>query len=280
MQFQTLSVTPEIASRWLESNDKNRRISWLHVRKLAQIMQSGAWALNGQTVSFDDNGRLLDGQHRLNAVVQSGMTVPMAIAVGVNDPEAFKTYDELQLKRGAHHIAGMMGVADANKVAACARIVLAWEKANTPDQFAAFVRQGFNDARGSDIAEKAHAIEGKVRDAHNAIGKSLPKSSGAESVVLAMLVIFFDEAPLSATLFANKLKSGVCHSSEDPCLHLRDRLIAGRGSTPAKEWKSTLAALMVKAFNAHCEGRHIKALRFRQEGPRQESFPKLSKRAC
>lgn len=75
-----VKVTPEMADELLALNDeKNRRLSRHTVEKYAEDMSSGRWGrtnTNPIGVMVDDNGRivsLLDGQHRLAAVVMSGV---------------------------------------------------------------------------------------------------------------------------------------------------------------------------------------------------------------
>lgn len=275
MHFQTMSVTPELASIWLKKNDKNRNISAVHVKKLAHEMAHGGWVLNGQTVSFDDGGRLLDGQHRLSAVVMSGCTVPMAIAVGVSDPEAFKTYDATALKRGAHHVAQVMGVKNANKVSAAARVIMCWEAAQSPSQFASMLRTGMRELQPAEVAEKACELQEELIEAGSMINLRLSRASGAGTLVEAILVLLNRADPVGCASFTKKLNTGMFDSAEDPCLHLRDRIIAGRGSVSANAWRPTLAALMIKAFNYHRRGLPLKSLRWRQEGDNPESFPKI-----
>jgi hypothetical protein len=76
-------MTPRKAKKLLESNTANRTIRAAHVDALAREMQAGNWQLNGETIIVDEHGELLDGQHRLSAVVQSGCTVDMFVARGV-----------------------------------------------------------------------------------------------------------------------------------------------------------------------------------------------------
>jgi hypothetical protein len=104
MNYQTMIVTPEMAQQWLDNGGKNRKLSKLHVNRLAQEIVKGRWVFNGQTISFSAEGKLLDGQHRLNAVIQSGVTIPMSISFGVADERAFETYDVVQKSRGAYDI--------------------------------------------------------------------------------------------------------------------------------------------------------------------------------
>lgn len=66
-------VTPVIAAKWLdEYNGSNRRQRPPHVRKITNAMTDERWLFAGDPIRFDRNGNLLDGQHRLQGVVESG----------------------------------------------------------------------------------------------------------------------------------------------------------------------------------------------------------------
>ena len=80
-----IDLTPEMAEDWLtHCNTHNRRLIDAHVELLAQEMKAGRWQLTHQGVAFSPQRVLLDGQHRLWAVVLSGVTVPMRVFV--NEP--------------------------------------------------------------------------------------------------------------------------------------------------------------------------------------------------
>ena len=55
-------------------------------------MQNGEWKLNGKSICFDWNGRLLNGQHRLSAVVRSGVPLTTLVVRGL-DPALVPTQD-------------------------------------------------------------------------------------------------------------------------------------------------------------------------------------------
>ncbi|MBN2129326.1 MAG: hypothetical protein JW741_07505 [Sedimentisphaerales bacterium] len=80
-------ITPEMACRWLEqANFQNRRVNEAKVRKLATDIRSGKWGLTHQGIAFDTHGVLIDGQHRLWAIVEADQDVTMW--VGFNfDPK-------------------------------------------------------------------------------------------------------------------------------------------------------------------------------------------------
>jgi len=74
-----MEVTPDMASRWLEGNTHNRRINQAHVNRLCAEMKSGRWRLTHQGLAFSASGTLLDGQHRLWAIVLSNTAVKMRV---------------------------------------------------------------------------------------------------------------------------------------------------------------------------------------------------------
>lgn len=86
-------ITPEIAEQMLACNvDRNRNISMLRVRMYAHDMQSDKWMDNAETIKFDSEGHLIDGQHRLKAIIYSGKTVRLWVARGMS-ADAFDTID-------------------------------------------------------------------------------------------------------------------------------------------------------------------------------------------
>ncbi len=79
-----IDVTPEMATQWLEHNSNNRPVVDAHVDYLAGEMKAGRWKLTHQGIAFSPKRVLLDGQHRLWAIMMSGATLPMRVFV--NEP--------------------------------------------------------------------------------------------------------------------------------------------------------------------------------------------------
>lgn len=77
---EVVDVTPAIAERWLKKNaEDNRPISWPRVEMFATDMREGNWVLTHQGICFNAEGFLVDGQHRLQAVLSSQATVKMLV---------------------------------------------------------------------------------------------------------------------------------------------------------------------------------------------------------
>lgn len=78
MQMKYKTITPEMAEQMLKTNENNRPISWKTVEAYARDMQNGKWTeSNSAAISFSTEGRLQDGQHRLNAIILAGKPVAM-----------------------------------------------------------------------------------------------------------------------------------------------------------------------------------------------------------
>ncbi len=86
-------IDPDTAMTWLRRNKINRRVSNTAVARYASDMTAGFWPYTHQGIAFDRHGYLLDGQHRLHAIVQSGCTIAMQVTVNM-DPTARKAIDQ------------------------------------------------------------------------------------------------------------------------------------------------------------------------------------------
>lgn len=78
-----MDVGPERARQWLENNFRNRPLKDDVVAAYARDMLNGVWVSTHQGVAFNDRDELIDGQHRLHAVMRSGVTVRMMATFGL-----------------------------------------------------------------------------------------------------------------------------------------------------------------------------------------------------
>lgn len=83
MEIQIESVTPDKATRWLNLNKSNRKMRTGVSEKYADDMRNGRWTSCPEPIAFYVDGDLADGQHRLWAIVDSGMTIRFPIARGL-----------------------------------------------------------------------------------------------------------------------------------------------------------------------------------------------------
>jgi len=87
-----VNVTPDMARAWLDFNNFNRPKKPDVVAKYVRQIREGRWRLTHQGLAFTDEGVLLDGQHRLFALIECGVSLP--IRVFLNEPvENFAVID-------------------------------------------------------------------------------------------------------------------------------------------------------------------------------------------
>lgn len=84
MDLSIETITPSQAEKYLQRNINNRPLRRSLVNQYAKDMAAGNWRLTHQGAAFNCDGTLLDGQHRLAAIIQSGVPVQMLVARGVD----------------------------------------------------------------------------------------------------------------------------------------------------------------------------------------------------
>lgn len=85
-------ITPEIAKVFLEGNEINRNISKKGCGGIVRDLKNGLWDIGATPeITFDVTGRLLDGQYRLTAIIESG--VPAALTVHRGAPIGTHIFD-------------------------------------------------------------------------------------------------------------------------------------------------------------------------------------------
>ena len=112
--FVTENITPERAEAYLGTSRGNRPLSKIFVHSFADTMKKGRWMLNGVPIIFDEDGCLIDGHHRLEAVREAKIPVRFDVVRGVPS-DAFTTYD-VGRHRNIGQILAMQGVKNYNIV--------------------------------------------------------------------------------------------------------------------------------------------------------------------
>jgi hypothetical protein len=118
--LKVVLVTPETAALWLERNVHNRRLRQPKVDEMSRDMAAHRWGFAADPIRFDWNGNLIDGQHRLHAVIKSGTSQPMVLATGL-DPQVMHVIDT-GAKRSSGDAFALDGDRDAVHLAAAVRL--------------------------------------------------------------------------------------------------------------------------------------------------------------
>lgn len=124
-------VDPATAAQWLSCNTNNRPIRRNVLASYVRDMKAGQWQLTGEAIKFAFDGSLLDGQHRLEAVVRSGQTVQMFVISGL-DPHTRDVMDT-GAKRTTADVLKMEGQHHSVPLAAGGRVAIRFERGNADD---------------------------------------------------------------------------------------------------------------------------------------------------
>ena len=214
---EDILITPEIASLILEKHNlSNRHISTNIVDQLCADMRHGRFkADNGETIIFSKEGLLNDGQHRLSAVVKSGIGQVFTIAFG-RDRASRLTVDT-GIKRTIGHVLGLLGKPYGNTLAAAAKRVESFR--NTGN----ITSSGrVSSARTLEIIDGDVLLDEVAAWAHNHSFKALrlPPSEIATSFYL-----FSEKAPRQAKQFFEALREGYGLEKGSPIATLRTKLL-------------------------------------------------------
>lgn len=114
-------ITPEIAKHYLSFNTKNRKKSEKGIKFLVNQMEKGSFIENGESIVFDKNMQLTDGQHRLMAIIKSGKSYHIPVVKGVA-VKSMATYDTGK-NRSAGDVLSLNGFKQSTKISAFIKII-------------------------------------------------------------------------------------------------------------------------------------------------------------
>ena len=185
------------------------------VRAYAADMSAGNWQLTGESIKFAAGGALLDGQHRLRAVIESGATVYMFVTRGLQI-EAQDVMDT-NVKRGAQDMLAMYGHANASLAASAAKWVIFYEE----DRL--YTDRATRNVSHSDVL--AFTADNDAYAEAVAFASGIRKHIDLQPSILAAAVYITHGVDAESSLeFFARLADGIGLPAGSPILALRSRL--------------------------------------------------------
>lgn len=263
-----MELTPEIALRWLnDHNTHNRPLRQHLVQKYAQAMARGEWILTAEPIAFsrpyrdsehkDQGVTLINGQHRLWAVVESGVAIQATVWWGC-EPEEFSVIDQNAPRTFGDVLATTRKeLPDPTAIAAVAKNVL---------RYAFGLRGGLHTGAGhlayKHIEKLMKAFEPEVLAVveYRRRLKKMASRTVTSTLFLAHLV-----NPAMTARIVEQLHDAVGFTERDPirALHL---YLAGRALNPMRDSEEAAHYKVCHAICARLRGDHIKVLRLTTEG--------------
>lgn len=217
-------IDPHLAAEYLERNTLNRAVRAAKVAEYAADMRLGRWHDTGQGIIFDETGTLIDGQHRLLAIIESGIGVHMDVIRGVS--RSAMAYIDVGAKRSTndylhlHH-----GVPDSNRVGGAIKSIL-----STCFWFQNFVVKG-------ETAFLVYKRFGKeIHQTTSEIGNFKP---AMKSWIIGTIAFARKSHPEEMSKFAKGIGNGENLKKGDPAFAVRNWLIGNAVKTMNAGYKRT-----------------------------------------
>lgn len=121
METRLETITPEKALSLLKNNTKNRSLNKDLVLFYADQMLKNQWKITGQGISISDNNILIDGQHRLAAIVKSNIAQIMNVTYGLLYEDVYSVYDTGK-SRNAKDVLYVNNVKHASHISSSVRL--------------------------------------------------------------------------------------------------------------------------------------------------------------
>lgn len=149
MRAEIKMITPEFATELLKMNVGNRRLKSIKNVYVGQML-NGEWKENGEAIIIDVNGFVKDGQHRLNAVIESKHSYLCPIIYDVR-PDVMDTIDT-GTNRSMSDVLNLNGFQYYTEIASLTKSIISYNQGKI----------GFNRQAGSDRASKKTYISNNM----------------------------------------------------------------------------------------------------------------------
>lgn len=258
MKAELKTITPEIAANMLEANTSNRPLTEVNVAGLVKEMKGGRWKVNGDMIRFSDSNIIIDGQHRLHAVVRSGITIQSWVMDGLPS-DVFDTID-VGKRRSAGDTLGCRGEINACRMAAALIMIDKYMTGRVEKSIQ------YSNTEVEGLLGKYPDVRESLMTTMNGKGLLLP------SILDACHYLFSKKDPVMTEGFMEKIFKGVGLEEGDPWYVLRERLLTNSIAN-AKLSKAFMMALCIKAWNAARQGKRITKLQLNLVDGKMGVFP-------
>lgn len=277
-----MDVTPVIASKFLAKNTHNRRAKFQVINRYMRDMQAGDWRYDGTPIRFTglfdpesdvsewpSDAYLIDGQHRLQAIVKSGVTIRLLVATGL-DGRVQETID-VGAKRTINDALTLMGKKNVGALASALRSHWALKTENLRTNYGASVPELLEWFENNPALEESLLVAKRFSDIFGSTFAGMVAAIDYE-----MSSIDQEEA----TEFWEALRNGVYSDGRaleegNPILVLRRQLLTKPFKGKGQEEKKKFYVWIAKTWNSWRKGEYVQRVVWRSGGSHPEPIPDL-----
>jgi hypothetical protein len=257
-----LTITPSMAKILLERNPINRSVKPANVAFLTKEIREGRWTLNGESITFSKNGNLINGQHRLKAIIAAEKPIRVKVTYGI-DESAISTIDTGN-KRIIKDVFDMAGIHNSTLLSGSIKLI---------NQF---INGSYGDIGGaSRVLSNQEALDYYYENEDEleisvSMANTLYKKSGhliSTNIILTLHYLFARKSKVQAKEFFDKLCTGIGLVEQSPITVLRNKLVRNNMDTKNKMSQKEKVELIIFAWNKFRNGETCKTLKIPTEAP-------------
>ncbi len=257
MKSSIKTITPEMARKFLEMNTSNRSAKAKSIKFLADQMTQGKWKFTGDSIKISSTGRLLDGQHRLMALINANKTFDFVVINDLPD-DVFDVIDTGK-SRSSGDILSANSFVNSTNLAATIKFILNFKNGSFAD---AASRPKSSVTTNQDVlkfAKKHKDVEEIVSHCNSNVYRKFRYAP--VSMISGLYCIFSERSVEDAEEFFDKYSTGVELQATSPIYVLREKLL--RESTlKRKAPKRDMIAWFIMAWNAYRQDSPLKQITF------------------
>lgn len=261
-------ITPELAQELLGSTTiQNRHVNQAKVDRYADLMRRREWSENGESIILDHKDNLMDGQHRLLALIQAGVTLRFVIVRGVA-PTVMPTID-VGTARTAANVLHMGGYKNYSTLSAALGWLYRYE---TSRMMTTAAISGYTPSIAQAMARSHPGMQDSAAFAVSLANVGRAMMRGAPLAFCHYVMA--DKNQKLAVEFLTSLMDGANIKRGSPLFMLRRALTrVAAGGTPLTPLEAV--ALTFKAWSATRSGTVPHRLVWYRFGRQAEDFPPL-----
>lgn len=263
-------ITVKMAKEFLDSRRENQRgVSPRHVAEIADAILMGRWRYNGESIKFDEEGSMIDGQHRCLAAIKAGKSFYADIVYGL-PVDSYYTIDQKMKRRSAGDVLKIEGEQNTCQLASA----LAWHIAYNNQGITSTGKKILISPDAQQLMTELRHHPG-IRDSTLYAGRCR-HLMGSGPLTFLHYIFTLKDSEL-ADIFFGQLANGENIPRTNPVLYIRKVLLEDKIQNKAKLPIGEKVAYLIKGWNIARNGgtaSSVTSIKWTSGGKHPESFPK------
>lgn len=233
-------ITPEIAKRYLGNNVRNRNLKQRLVEQLASDIKGGDFHVTHQGIAFDAENNLIDGQHRLSAIILADKPVQMYVTRGLHK-EMMNVVD-IGSKRTQADVLSIHGYGNSTTLSAAGQVYYSF--LNRDLNSLANKKRYVNNFKLLEFVKEHPELLKAVEVTHS---NKRMKMLGSAGIIAAFYCIFHRNNKTKAAEFFRVLVDNHSEKRNHPAVILNEHILRKRAQN-VKVTRAYLMAALIRAW--------------------------------